>query len=142
VGLQVALCSILLVEAGLFVRSLQRVESQDLGFSPEHLIFVTLDFRGHPDALERDRTYAESAARLEQLSGVTGATIAAAMPFGSFNVPPISVPGNDKPPSSNGQLPFMLRRNTTLSRFAWRQGNSGAASLRRGMGPVHRSWCS
>src|SRR6185503_18659338 len=33
VGTQVALCTVLLVGAGLFVRSLQRVQSQELGFS-------------------------------------------------------------------------------------------------------------
>ena len=107
IGVQVALCSVLLVGAGLFVRSLQRVQSQELGFSPDHLLFVELDFRDRLPAAERDAVYADLARAVTSLRGVTGATIAQAMPFGSFHVPPISVPGRSTPPAAGEQLPFM-----------------------------------
>ena len=104
---QVALCTILLFGAGLFVRSLQQLEAQDLGFSTARLLLVTLDFRESLVGTERDRIYAELAQRLTKLPGVNGATIVQAMPFGNFNVPPISVPGRPEPPSVGGQMPYL-----------------------------------
>ncbi len=107
VGVQVALCTLLLVGAGLFVRSLQRVQSQELGISISKLLFVTLDFRTELSPAARDDAHRDAVARLERLGGVTGATVVQAMPFGSFHVPPISVPGMAEPPTAGGQLPFM-----------------------------------
>jgi predicted permease len=107
VGLQVALCTVLLVGAGLFVRSLQRVQSQDLGFTTVKLLYVTLDFREALPGSERDSVYAASVRRIHALPGVTGASIVQAMPFGHFHVPPISVPGLAEPPAIGGQLPMM-----------------------------------
>ncbi|HKW12389.1 MAG TPA: FtsX-like permease family protein, partial [Gemmatimonadaceae bacterium] len=104
---QVALCTVLLIGAGLFVRSLQRLEQQDLGFSTAHLVIVQLDFHETLPAAEHDRVYTEAAQRLTKLPGVTGTTIAQAMPFGNFNVPPISVPGHSEPPSLGGQMPYL-----------------------------------
>jgi predicted permease len=104
---QVALCTLLLFGAGLFVRSLQRLESQDLGFSTSRLLLVDLDFHEAVDAPARDRVYLDAAQRLTSVPGVTGATVADAMPFGNFHVPPISVPGHAEPPSVGGQMPFM-----------------------------------
>jgi predicted permease len=107
ISVQVALCTILLFGAGVFVRSLQRLEAQDLGFSTARLMLVTLDFHEHLSGVERDRVYHDVAARLTGMPGVTGATIVQSMPFGNFNVPPISVPGRAEPPSVGGQLPYM-----------------------------------
>jgi predicted permease len=107
VGLQVALCSVLLVGAGLFQRSLQRVQSQDLGFSTSRLLYVTLDFRTNMPAAQHDELHREAARRLTALRGVTGASIAQATPFGSFHVPPISVPGLPEPPMVGRQLPYL-----------------------------------
>ena len=107
VGIQVALCTLLLVGAGLFVRSLDRVRSQDLGFSTDRLLFATLDFRSRLPGPVEDEAHFAAVQRLRQLGGVTGATVVQAMPFGSFHVPPIGVPGLAGPPTANGQLPFM-----------------------------------
>ena len=107
IATQVALCTVLLFGAGLFLRSLQRLEAQDLGFSTARLVLVTLDFRDPLIGTERDRIYTEAAQRLTTLPGVTGATILQAMPFGNFNVPPISVPGHPEPPSVGGQMPYL-----------------------------------
>jgi predicted permease len=107
VGIQVALCTLLLVGAGLSVRSLDRVQSQELGISISRLLFVTLDFRTRLPVAEQDEAHFAAVRRLERTSGVTGATVVQAMPFGSFHVPPISVPGMAEPPMAGGQLPFM-----------------------------------
>jgi predicted permease len=107
VGLQVALCTVLLVGAGVFVRSLQRVQSQDLGFDTSRLLLVELDFRRKLGGFVNDQIHVEAAARLALLPGVSGATVVQAMPFGFHHIPPISVPGLPTPPTANGQLPIL-----------------------------------
>lgn len=107
VGVQVGLCVVLLVGAGLFVRSLQRVQSQDLGFSTANLLFVTLSFREELPRRERDDAHVDAVRRLSGLAGVSGATVVQATPFGAFHVPPISVPGLAEPPAAGDQLPMM-----------------------------------
>ncbi len=107
VGVQVALCVILLVGAGGFLRSLQRVRAQDLGFSTARLLFVTLDVGARLPAADRDQLHRDAVHRLTTLPGVTGATVVQATPFGNFHVPPISVPGIPEPPTVGEQLPYL-----------------------------------
>ena len=107
VGLQVALCTVLLVGAGLFVRSLDRVKSQELGYSVAKLLWVEIDFRERLGGSREDDYHRSVASKIAGLGGVTGASIAQATPFGNFHVPPISVPGKNEPPNVNGQLPMM-----------------------------------
>jgi predicted permease len=109
IGIQVALCTLLVVGASLFVRSLQRVKSQDLGFSTAELLYVTIDFRGYVPALERDLTYKESVRRIRGLDGVKNATAVMGIPFGPHNIPPVSVPGAPQQfgPGGSVQPPIM-----------------------------------
>lgn len=109
IGVQVALCTLLVVGASLFVRSLQRVKSQDLGFSTAELLYVTIDFRGYVPGAERDLTYEESVRRIRGIPGVTNVTAVMGIPFGPHNIPPVSVPGSTLTfgPSSNMQPPIM-----------------------------------
>ena len=107
VGVQVALCTVLVVGAGLFVRSLQRLQSQDLGFTTSQLLTARLDFRGYPEGFEQDFAYADQARRLARVPGVTGVTVVESFPFGNHHVPPISIPGRANAPTIGGQLPFM-----------------------------------
>ena len=51
------------------------------------------------------------------MRGVTGATVVLSMPFGNFNVPPISVPGLAEPPSVGGQLPYLYTATPTFLRL-------------------------
>jgi putative ABC transport system permease protein len=89
------------------VRSLQRVQSQDLGFTTSNLLYVSLDFREALRGWERDSVYTAAVRRVRALPGVTDASVVQAMPFGHFHVPPISVPGLAEPPEVGGQLPMM-----------------------------------
>jgi len=107
VALQVAMSMVLLVGAGLFVRSLSRVQSQDLGFSTARLLHITLDFRGPTPGPEHDRALAEAAQRITSVPGVTGVTVVQGMPFSSHNIPPIHVPGYVMPSPAAQQLPIM-----------------------------------
>lgn len=105
VGIQTALCMVLLVGAALFVRSLDRVQSQDLGFRTSTLLYATLDFREHLPASERDELYRAATERVRHVAGVARATVVAGIPFGPHNIPPVSVPGVTWPP--NTQFPIM-----------------------------------
>ena len=107
VAVQVAMSMILLVGAGLFVRSLERVQSQDLGFSTARLLHVNLDFRGPTPGPEHDRVLADAARRIANVPGVTGVTVVQGMPFSSHNIPPIHVPGYAMPSPAAQQLPIM-----------------------------------
>jgi putative ABC transport system permease protein len=107
VGVQVALCTLLLVGASLFVRSLRRVESQDLGFSTSQLLYVTLDFRGYIAGVERDLAYYDALDHVRRLPTVSEATVAAGIPFGPHYIPPVSVPGIPWPPGAGVQIPIM-----------------------------------
>ena len=106
VTVQVALTTLLLVGASLFVRSLERIQSQDLGLATSRLLYVTLDFRGYVAGVERDLAYYDAVARLKRLPIVTGASVAAGIPFGPHNIPPVSIPGLPWPPA-NVQIPIM-----------------------------------
>jgi hypothetical protein len=54
---QIALSVILLVTAGLFIRSLQKLQATDLGFKPERVIRFTLEFGRGYDLRQRADVY-------------------------------------------------------------------------------------
>jgi predicted permease len=106
-AVQVGLSLTLLVGAGLFVRSLDRVQHQDLGFSTARLLQVTLDFRDPVRGLERDRAHEDAVRRIAGVPGVTGVSVVQGMPFSSHNIPPIHIPGYVMPSPTAQQLPIM-----------------------------------
>jgi putative ABC transport system permease protein len=72
---QVALSLVLLIGAGLFVRTLQKLKSTDAGFNREHVIVFNFDFT--QDLRQRRLPLQkELAARLETLPGVRAAGVA------------------------------------------------------------------
>ena len=79
---QVVLCLLLLFGAGLFVRSLQRLDGQDGGFDRERILIVRVeprgsDQRGVPGASARlDRTYRDLLQRVTSIPGVRAASLA------------------------------------------------------------------
>jgi predicted permease len=90
IGGQVALATLLLVGAGLFVRSLQNVRAIDLGVDVEHVLYVNLDF-GSARKLAHDSiarasvnaTYAAMLERVRRISGVANATVTVGEPLES-----------------------------------------------------------
>jgi predicted permease len=112
-ALQVALSMVLVIGAGLFVQSLRRVQSQDLGFSTSRLLHVELDFRGALGGPERDRAHEDATRRIASVPGVTGVTVVQGMPFSSHNIPPMSVPGYAMPSPAVQQLPIMYAATPT-----------------------------
>jgi len=91
---QVAFAFALLVGAGLFVKSYQRLAATDPGFDPSGLSIMTVvlpdRFRGAPDDCRR--FFAELTERLGAIPGVTGVAAVEQVPFLSgMSYPPVFV---------------------------------------------------
>jgi predicted permease len=86
VVLQIAGSLVLLVVAGLFVRSIAALETTDFGFNPDHVLNLTFDTSliGLNDAQARDLT-GNIQARLHQLAGVVAVSQASQVPMGYFS---------------------------------------------------------
>lgn len=80
---QVSGSLMLLIVAGLFVRSLHNVEQTDLGFNPQSVINVGLDPRaaGYDEARGRE-FYGELLERVRAIPGVEAASVAEIIPMG------------------------------------------------------------
>lgn len=83
---QVAGSLLLLIVAGLFVRSLRHAESMYLGFEPDHLLNVTMapNEIGYDDA-RANEFYRQLEARTRALPGVQSVSLAHAVPMGGLN---------------------------------------------------------
>jgi macrolide transport system ATP-binding/permease protein len=80
VVLQVAFSLLLLVIAGLFVRSLQQAQRIDLGFNPHGIVTMTFDL-GRRDEVKGQQFYAEALERIGHLPTVQAATYARRIPL-------------------------------------------------------------
>jgi predicted permease len=79
---QVALCMVLVVGAGLFVRSLSNIRDLDPGFDPDRLLLVEFDPQGsgYPEA-KLQSFYEQVLARANTLPGVRAASLSALGPL-------------------------------------------------------------
>jgi len=107
---QVAGSLVLLIVAGLFVRSLIRAQHAYMGFDADHVLNLTLDPRevGYDDA--RTRTfYHDLEARVRAMPGVQSASLAFSVPMG--NVQDGSVIYVEGQPATPGQPPPIVIYN-------------------------------
>ncbi len=107
---QVAGSLMLLIVAGLFLRSLIRAQRANLGFDPDHVLNVTLDPRavGY-DAARTKGFYRDLEARVRALPGVQSASLAYSVPMGNVNGDsPVYIEGRTLAP---GQQPPALAYN-------------------------------
>jgi predicted permease len=83
VGVQVALSVILLIGAGLFVRTLLNALAADVTVRPERVLLATVDpdVAGYDDA-RSERLYSQLLDRIRQLPGVAGAAQVFIVPLG------------------------------------------------------------
>jgi predicted permease len=79
---QVAVSLVLLISAGLLLRSLQRAQSTDRGFDPEQVLALSLDTtaQGYDSPRTAD-LYRQLTGRLAALPGVKSVGLASAIPF-------------------------------------------------------------
>ena len=93
---QATLSVVLLVGAGLFVRSLRNVRALDLGYDPDRIVFVSTEMRGvrltNPERAALQRRLLE---RARQLPGVEEAGRTMTVPFWMNSIEDLFVPGID-----------------------------------------------
>jgi macrolide transport system ATP-binding/permease protein len=77
---------VVLIMAGLFLRSLQRAQKADLGFKPDHVLNFTIDVQelGY-DEMRGTNFYHELGSRVRALAGVDSATFAYSVPMGYYS---------------------------------------------------------
>jgi predicted permease len=106
---QVAGSLMLLIAAGLFVRSFQRAEHMDLGFDPDHVLAVLVDPHEIGYSETRARTfYRDLEDRLRAMPGVQSASVSFTVPMGSPSEgSPVYAEGRPPAPaiSFNGPAP-------------------------------------
>ena len=103
---QAALSMVLLIGAGLFIRSLSRVVSLEPGFDADRVIVadVDLDVVGTPRAGQFE-FYEQARARIRQLPGIEGASVGIAVPLRWMFARGLSIPGRDSLPVPPGGSP-------------------------------------
>ena len=80
---QIGLSAVLLVIAGLFLKSFERVMHADRGFTAERVLAldVVTSRREYPTLAQRNQYYAEVMQRLASLPGVTATAVTSALPL-------------------------------------------------------------
>jgi predicted permease len=105
---QLAGSLILLIVAGLFVRSLQQTQHLDMGFDPDHILNASMD----PNEVGYDQTRAKEfyralESRVRALPGVSSASLAFSVPLGlAHEVAQVGIAG--KPTPAGQQPPEMV----------------------------------
>jgi putative ABC transport system permease protein len=93
---QAALSVMLLVGAGLFVKSLRNVHRVDLGYDPSSIVVVQSELRGQRLApAERAALHERLLERVRAMPGVEHGTMTFGIPFWRSNTNDLFVPGRD-----------------------------------------------
>ena len=99
VALQVSLTVVLLVGAGLFVRSLLRVRGLDLGFAAEHVVGVRVNTgRAGRDSAAAAAIIARARDAVQRMPGVNGVALGQSAPFRASMNLPVFLPGREDLP--------------------------------------------
>jgi predicted permease len=107
---QAALSVVLLVGAGLFVRSLRSVLSVDLGFDAPQMSIASVDFSNTAFTQpEIDAFYRNAAERLRRLPGVQSTALATSIPFWSSYGAHLVVPGRSRSPITKDGGPYLVQ---------------------------------
>ena len=101
---EIALSVMLVVGAGLVIRSLRRMQQTDLGFSPTNLYVVAPAARPRDDA-GNARRLADAFSRVRTMPGVQDIAIAETPPgWSSFSIGRLEVDGETAPPSTSSSF--------------------------------------
>ena len=101
---QVALALVLLVCAGLMVKSLNRLQSVDPGFNAQNLLTVRVTLPGarYPEEPKRIDFFKQAVARMKAIPGVEAAGAINTPPFtGLYSGTTVEVDGQDLPPDQD-----------------------------------------
>jgi putative ABC transport system permease protein len=104
---EVALTLVLLVGAGLLVKSFWRLSQVNPGFDPQNVLAMQISINARPDEGPRvDNFLSELKQRVKELPGVQAVSVSNGLPFEGANFPPIVLEGKPTPPP--GQDPSGL----------------------------------
>jgi predicted permease len=95
---EIALACVLLVGAGLLLRSFLRILDVDLGFKPSQAASISLDYNDGNDVGKRSVIWQEALRRVEAIPGVETAGITDNLPMSRNRSWGISVKGKNYPP--------------------------------------------
>jgi len=125
---EVALAVVLLVGAGLLLRSFQLLRQVNVGFTTENRLTMrmVLPFEKYPSQAARTSFYDQMLARVKNLPGVESAGIITFLPL-SFSGMNFSFSVEGQPASSDMKLPFALYRVVSPDYF-----NAMGITLQRG----------
>jgi predicted permease len=135
---QSALSVVLIVGAGLFIRSLVRLNAVDIGIDASRTIIVGLRPTTRTDE-QLSAVMNELADRVRAVPGVERVTLATSGPFLYWNTRDAFLPGTDTSVSLGGQLPAVIGADSTFFRtlgLRMLRGRSIEASDRVGDAPV------
>ncbi len=105
---QAALSTVLLVGAGLFVRSLGAASDLDLGYDAERVVFAQVVWNGVQPTDERAEVYRRTLDRLRGLPGVAEAATTYTVPFeSSVSLGQPRVPGVEEYPRNEAGGPYV-----------------------------------
>jgi len=106
---QVALTVVLLVGAGLFVRSLRDAQGVDLGFDPDRVVMISVDLGEIGlDAAAQEATYRRLFDRVRVYPGVERAALSMGLPFWSTFATDVRVSGVDSLPVGREGGPYYI----------------------------------
>jgi len=104
---QTALSVMLLVGAGLFVRSLRNIRAVHYGYDPDHVLLVSASFPGGMAAEARSAAWDRLVERARTLPGVSHASLAMTAPFWSSMSGQLLLPSGDTLPQTAGGRPYV-----------------------------------
>jgi predicted permease len=113
---QIAMSTLLLISAGLLVRTLEKVSAIDPGFEVKNLLAVSLDLKAHGYDEEKGRSfYQQLTERVAGMPGVTSASLGVMLPlgWGSFDRA-VFIDGH--PPQQSGR-PLTVDNNIVTSGY-------------------------
>ena len=105
VVVQIAISLVLLVGAGLVVRSLQKAQSIELGYASKDVIAVTFDLAAsNPDPARVVLLNRQFAERAQTMSGVRTVAMAASAPLSGYNQTTVAAEGKELAPDQSGPI--------------------------------------
>jgi putative ABC transport system permease protein len=115
---QVALALLLLVGAGLLVRSILRLQAVELGFLPGHVATATLSLPGskYPSGTQRLAFFEDVVRRIEAVPGIRAAGLVSHLPLAGAGLSADVVIEGARPMSS-GEVPAVELRNSDAGYF-------------------------
>jgi predicted permease len=109
ISIQVALSLVLLMAAGLFIRSLEKLNSVDPGFQTQSVLDIQLFARPHGyENLDNLSYYSELLGRVSRLPGVAGAALSHFRPAGGYEwQEPVSASSSPTGPGTQAGLAWV-----------------------------------